>query len=235
MMLPALTADAVIFDLDGTLVDTLPDIVWCLNRVLQDQGYQPLPRETISAYVGGGTGAMLDRVAARLGIADDKALHTHYIACYQQHLVQFSRPFEGVLEMLEGCRQLQLPMAIVTNKAHDMALQVAGQLFPSNTFEIVLGQRRGHPLKPQPDAALEAARHLAVEPSRCLFVGDTVIDLMTARAAGMHAAGVTWGYGRAYALQAQTADLYCDQPADLLHAVQRANPTCVAGAIASPL
>ncbi|CAM3670057.1 Phosphoglycolate phosphatase [compost metagenome] len=233
MMPGPLAAEAVIFDLDGTLVDTLPDIVWCLNRVLQEQGYPPLPLETISAYVGGGTGAMLERVAARLGISDDKTLHERYIGCYQQHLVQFSRPFDGVLEMLEGCRQLQLPMAIVTNKAHDMALQVAGQLFPPGTFEIVLGQRRGHPLKPQPDAALEAARYLAIEPCRCLFVGDTVIDLMTARAAGMHAAAVTWGYGRVYALQAQAADLYCEQPAELLHALHGALTSCMAGTLAS--
>lgn len=233
MMPVALAADAVIFDLDGTLVDTLPDIVWCLNHVLQEQGYLPLSLETISAYVGGGTGAMLERVAARLGIVDDKALHEHYIACYQQHLVQFSRPFDGVPELLEGCRRLQLPMAIVTNKAHDMALQVAAQLFPSGTFELVLGQRRGHPLKPQPDAALEAARYLAVEPARCLFVGDTVIDLMTARAAGMHCAAVTWGYGPVYALQAQAADLYCEQPAELLRALQQALTSCMAGTLAS--
>ena len=235
MMPVALAADAVIFDLDGTLVDTLPDIVWCLNRVLREQGHPALALETISAYVGGGTGAMLERVAARLGITDDKALHEQYIACYQQHLVQFSRPFDGVLELLEGCRQWQLPMAIVTNKAHDMALQVAARLFPADTFEIVLGQRRGYPLKPQPDAALQAARHLAVEPSRCLFVGDTVIDLMTARAAGMRAVAVTWGYGRVFALQAQAADFYCEQPADLLHALHLANQARVAGAVASLL
>ncbi|MDD1017251.1 HAD family hydrolase [Pseudomonas rubra] len=227
------TADAVIFDLDGTLVDTLPDIVWCLNQVVQEQGYPPLPLETISAYVGGGTGAMLERVAARLGIADDKALHERYIACYQNHLVQFSQPYAGILELLKGCRQLHLPLAIVTNKAHDMALQVATHLFPAGTFQIVLGQRFGQPLKPQPDAALEAARHLAVEPARCLFVGDTVIDLMTARAAGMQAAAVTWGYGRLYALQAQAADLYCDQPADLLHVLRKADTTCQTGTLAS--
>lgn len=195
MMASRLRVEAVLFDLDGTLVDTLPDITWCLNQVLLEHGCPAQTAETVRGYIGGGVTAMIEQVATGFGIADGAALHQRYVALYQNNLVQFSRPFSGVLALLEGCRQLQVPLAIVTNKTEEMALQVADALLPQNTFGAILGQRAGRALKPQPEVAWEAARRLSVDPQRCLFVGDTEIDLKTARAAGMYSAAVTWGYG----------------------------------------
>lgn len=222
MMAPRLRVEAVLFDLDGTLVDTLPDITWCLNQVLLEHGCPALTAETVRGYIGGGTTAMIERVAAQFGIADAIALHQRYVTLYQHNLVQFSRPFSGVLELLEGCRQLQLPLAIVTNKAEEMALQVSRTLLPQNAFGPILGHRTGRSLKPQPDVAWEAARRLSVDPQRCLFVGDTEIDLKTARAAGMYSAAVTWGYGLTHTLQAQAPNFCCEQPAGLLRILQQA-------------
>nr|WP_259740073.1 HAD-IA family hydrolase [Pseudomonas brassicacearum] len=221
MMASRLRVEAVLFDLDGTLVDTLPDITWCLNQVLLEHGYPALTAQTVRGYIGGGTTAMIERVAAQFGIADAIALHQRYVTLYQHNLVQFSRPFSGVLELLEGCRQLQLPLAIVTNKAEEMALQVSRTLLPQNAFGPILGHRTGRSLKPQPDVAWEAARRLSVDPQRCLFVGDTEIDLKTARAAGMYSAAVTWGYGLTHTLQAQAPDFCCEQPAGLLRILQQ--------------
>jgi phosphoglycolate phosphatase len=221
MMAPRLRVDAVLFDLDGTLVDTLPDITWCLNRVLLEEGCPVLTADTVRGYIGGGTRAMIGQVAAQFGIAGAAALHQRYMTLYQHHLVQFSRPFNGVWELLEGCRQLELPLAIVTNKAEDMALEIAGSLFAQNTFATVLGQCTGRSLKPQPDVAWEAARQLSVDPRRCLFVGDTEIDLQTARAAGMPSAMAAWGYGRTCTWQAQSPNFYCQHPLGLLRALQQ--------------
>lgn len=222
MMTSRLRVEAVLFDLDGTLVDTLPDITWCLNQVLLEHGCPGLTSETVRGYIGGGTTAMSERVAAQFGIVDAVALHQRYVALYQHNLVQFSRPFSGVLELLEGCRQLQLPLAIVTNKAEEMALQVSTTLLPQNAFGPILGHRAGRSLKPQPEVAWEAARWLSVDPQRCLFVGDTEIDLQTARAAGMYSAAVTWGYGLTPDLQAQAPNLCCEHPAELLRILQQA-------------
>ncbi|WP_347927312.1 HAD-IA family hydrolase [Pseudomonas helvetica] len=221
MMASRLRVEAVLFDLDGTLVDTLPDITWCLNQVLLEHGCPALTAQTVRGYIGGGTTAMIERVAAQFGIADAIALHQRYVTLYQHNLVQFSRPFSGVLELLEGCRQLQLPLAIVTNKAEEMALQVSRTLLPQNVFGPILGHRTGRSLKPQPDVAWEAARRLSVDPQRCLFVGDTEIDLKTARAAGMYSAAVTWGYGLTQTLQALAPDFCCEQPAGLLRILQQ--------------
>ncbi|MBU6956834.1 HAD-IA family hydrolase [Pseudomonas sp. CVAP len=220
-MASRLRVEAVLFDLDGTLVDTLPDITWCLNQVLLEHGCPALTAQTVRGYIGGGTTAMIERVAAQFGIADAIALHQRYVTLYQHNLVQFSRPFSGVLELLEGCRQLQLPLAIVTNKTEEMALQVSRTLLPQNAFGPILGHRTGRSLKPQPDVAWEAARRLSVDPQRCLFVGDTEIDLKTARAAGMYSAAVTWGYGQTHTLQAQAPNFCCEQPAGLLRILQQ--------------
>lgn len=221
MMASRLPVEAVLFDLDGTLVDTLPDITWCLNQVLLEHGCPTLTTETVRGYIGGGTTAMIERVATQFGVADALAMHQRYVALYQNNLVQFSRPFSGVLELLEGCRQLEVPLAIVTNKTEEMARQVADALLPQNTFGTILGHRAGRALKPQPDVAWEAARRLSVDPQRCLFVGDTEIDLKTARAAGMYSAAVTWGYGMTPALQAQAPNFCCEQPAGLLRILQQ--------------
>lgn len=221
MMASRLPVEAVLFDLDGTLVDTLPDITWCLSQVLLEHGCPTLTTETVRGYIGGGTTAMIERVATQFGVADALAMHQRYVALYQNYLVQFSRPFSGVLELLEGCRQLEVPLAIVTNKTEEMARQVADALLPQNTFGTILGHRAGRALKPQPDVAWEAARRLSVDPQRCLFVGDTEIDLKTARAAGMYSAAVTWGYGMTSTLQAHAPNFCCEQPAGLLRILQQ--------------
>ncbi|WP_460146440.1 HAD family hydrolase [Pseudomonas sp. S2_A02] len=220
-MASRLRVEAVLFDLDGTLVDTLPDITWCLNQVLLEHGCPAQTAQTVQGYIGGGVTAMIEQLATQFGIADAVALHQRYVTLYQSNLVQFSRPFSGVLALLEGCRQLQVPLAIVTNKAEEMALQVADALLPQNTFGTILGHRAGRALKPQPEVAWEAARRLSVDPQRCLFVGDTEIDLKTARAAGMYSAAVTWGYGMTSTLQAQAPNFYCEQPAGLLRNLQQ--------------
>lgn len=221
MMASRLRVEAVLFDLDGTLVDTLPDITWCLNQVLLEHGCPALSAQTVRGYIGGGVTAMIEQLATQFGIADAPALHQRYVTLYQNNLVQFSRPFSGVLALLEGCRQLQVPLAIVTNKAEEMAQQVADALLPQNTFGTILGHRAGRALKPQPEVAWEAARRLSVDPQRCLFVGDTEIDLKTARAAGMYSAAVTWGYGMTPTLQAQAPNFCCEQPAGLLRILQQ--------------
>ncbi|MGF6330142.1 2-phosphoglycolate phosphatase [Pseudomonas sp. BS3782 TE3695] len=225
MMASRLPVEAVLFDLDGTLVDTLPDITWCLNQVLLEHGCPAQTAQTVQGYIGGGVTAMIEQVATGFGIADAAAMHQRYVALYQNNLIQFSRPFSGVLALLEGCRQLQVPLAIVTNKADEMALQVADALLPRNTFGAILGHRAGRALKPQPEVAWEAARRLSVDPQRCLFVGDTEIDLKTARAAGMYSAAVTWGYGLTPDLQALAPNFCCEQPAGLLRILQQVRAT----------
>lgn len=210
---------AVLFDLDGTLVDTLPDIAWCLNHVLQQHRLPLLPEKSVRALVGGGVAAMIERVAAEHGVPDAQRLQADYSACYRQHLVRLSRPYAGVVPLLEVLGARGLPMAVVTNKAHALAMEVVQHLLPANAFAVVLGHQPGQRLKPAPDAALQAAERLGVVPADCLFVGDTPIDLRTAQAAGMPVAAAGWGYGEPGVLRAHAPQLYCEHPHQLLAAL----------------
>lgn len=210
---------AVLFDLDGTLVDTLPDIAWCLNHVLGQHRLPQLAVESVRNLVGGGVAAMIERVAQAHGVADARHLQEAYSACYRQHLVRLSRPYAGVEQLLEALGKRGLPMAVVTNKAHALALEVVGHLLPENAFAVVLGHRAGQRLKPAPDAALQAAERLGVAPEHCLFVGDTAFDLLTAQAAGMPVAAAGWGYGEPGVLRGHKPQLYCEHPHQLLAAL----------------
>ncbi|MDH0302794.1 MULTISPECIES: HAD-IA family hydrolase [unclassified Pseudomonas] len=206
---------AVLFDLDGTLVDTLPDIAWCLNHVLARHRLPGLPVDRVRALVGGGVAAMIEQVAAEQGGADVGRLHAEYSACYRQHLVRLSRPYAGVVPLLEAVTARGLPMAVVTNKAHALAVEVVEHLLSTSVFGAMLGHQPGLRLKPSPDAALQAAERLGVAPARCLFVGDTAIDLLTAQAAGMPAVAAGWGYGAPAVLRAHRPQLYCETPHQL--------------------
>ena len=217
-------AQAVLFDLDGTLVDTLPDIAWCLNQVLAQHQLAALPEARVRALVGGGVAAMIEQVAREQRASDAGRLLADYSACYRQHLVQYSRPYAGIERLLETLAARGLPIAVVTNKAHVLALQVLEQLLPTTAFGAVMGHRPGQPLKPAPDAALLAAERLGVAPVHCLFVGDTPIDLLTAHAAGMPVVAAGWGYGEPETLRAHGPQLYCQTTDQLLAALR---PTAV--------
>ncbi|WP_194788917.1 HAD family hydrolase [Pseudomonas sp. UFMG81] len=214
---------AVLFDLDGTLVDTLPDIAWCLNQVLEQHRLPELPMDRVRAMVGGGVAAMIEQVAQ--GRADAARLHTDYSACYRQNLVRLSRPYTGIGPLLEALAARGLPMAVVTNKAHALAVELVAHLLPADAFAVVLGHQPGQRLKPAPEIALRAAERLGVAPAHCLFVGDTAIDLLTAQAAGMPVAAVGWGYGEATLLHAHGPQLYCEHPHQLLAALRPATVT----------
>ncbi|MDH0730005.1 HAD-IA family hydrolase [Pseudomonas sichuanensis] len=212
-------AKAVLFDLDGTLVDTLPDIAWCLNQVLAQHQLAALPEARLRALVGGGVAAMIEQVALEQGMSDAGRLLADYSACYRQHLVQFSRPYAGIEQLLESLAARGLPMAVVTNKSHTLARQVLELLLPATAFDAVIGHQPGQPLKPAPDAALQAAERLGVAPGDCLFVGDTTIDLLTAQAAGMPVVAAGWGYGEPKTLRAHRPQGYCQAPDQLLAAL----------------
>lgn len=207
---------AVLFDLDGTLVDTLPDIAWCLNRVLALHRLPGLPDDQVRALIGGGVAAMIDRVSRLLDVADRERLYGDYKNCYREHLVRLSRPYSGIVQLLETIQLLRLPMVVVTNKEQALAVDMVGRLLPAGVFRKVIGNQPGLRLKPAPDLVLQAARLLRVAPGSCLYVGDTAIDMFTAQAAGMPMVAAGWGYGEPNALLGFEPYLFSETPHALL-------------------
>jgi len=209
---------AILFDLDGTLVDTLPDIAAIMNAVLAEQGFPIRATEDYRGFLGWGSRELSRRSLppqARTEMyiaATDAGMRKRYAA----EPVRHSRPYPGVTETLQALNGRGFDLAVLSNKPDPLVRLVLERLFPGIPFAVMYGAREGVPHKPDPAAALAIARKLAAEPEDCLFVGDSEVDMQTALNAGMTAVAVSWGYRDAAALRDAGASHILDRPADLL-------------------
>jgi phosphoglycolate phosphatase len=212
---------AAIFDLDGTLVDSLADIAAAMNHSLAQHGLPTHPVADYRHYVGEGV-MVLVRKATPEG---QEALHASvlatYRAWYSEHLFDQTRPFPGIPGMLSQLATEDLRLAVLSNKADTFTRRLVEGLLPGVPFTAVYGERPGVPRKPDPTAALALASELGVAPEECAFVGDTPVDMNTARNAGMYGVGVTWGFRGAEELRAHGARALA-ATADELRAALRA-------------
>jgi len=188
---------AVIFDLDGTLLDTLEDIAASANEVLESLGFARHPADDFKAFIGAGVDVLFER-ALPVDVAADRAMISEaadrFRVFYAEQWHVNSRPYDGVAALLDGLRQREVLCAVLTNKPHEFAGQCVSRLLPQWHFEIVLGLDESRAAKPDPGGALAIARTLGVAPQRTKFVGDSGIDMQTARAAGMAGVGAAWGF-----------------------------------------
>ncbi|WP_010257624.1 HAD family hydrolase [Treponema primitia] len=212
----------ILFDLDGTLVDTIGDIAASMNHALEEGGFPALTRESYAKIVGNG----LRNLAAKAlppSACDEKTVDTVYrsaIAYYTDHPADLSRPYPGIPELaaeLRGRsdRRSAIKTAVLSNKADSITQLVIGKLFPRYTFDMVLGERPGVPRKPDPTAAWELITELDSSPRETLFVGDSEVDVATALAAECSFLGVSWGFRGRAILEAAGADRIIDDPAEL--------------------
>jgi phosphoglycolate phosphatase len=208
--------DAVIFDLDGTLADTLEDIADAVNHALALHGAPTHSRETYRHLVGEGVERLVERALPpeRQDLKDAvyAAVRDHYIA----HMLDKTVPYEGVPEMLETLAERGMPMAVLSNKPSPATEQIVEHLFPSTQFAAVVGHTPELAHKPDPASALEIARRLGAEPARCLYLGDTSTDMETAVAAGMVPVGALWGFRDREELETHGARVLIEQPLDLI-------------------
>jgi len=207
--------NAFIFDLDGTLVDSLQDIANALNGALAEVKLQRVSLEQVRGWVGDGLPMLCRRAAPN--VASDT--HNHLVQLVQQHYrshcTDNTRPYPKVLQMLDLLKDRSTPMAVLSNKPHAFAVQVVDQLGLGRYFGNVCGYMHERDKKPAPEHALRVARQYAVEPSDILFVGDSVVDIQTARNAGMIAVAVTWGLRSRFELAAAKPDYLVHDPMEI--------------------
>ncbi len=210
--------DAVLFDLDGTLADTMPNLVFCVNHMRARFDLPPVDTETVTSLVGVGErdfvrGALTEEAVAARGESFFEEAYAFYESFYAEHGSDLVVPYGGMTAVLDQLRRRELRLGIVTNKVQIFAERMAETLFPGRFCAIVgVGQ---YPPKPDPAPAVAAARMLGVTPARCAFVGDSEFDMMTAKNAGMIAIGAGWGYRPAMLLTQNGASAVAEQPADL--------------------
>ena len=212
---------AVIFDLDGTLLDTIEDIAGATNRVLEIRGLAPFSVEETKLLVGDGIEEMIRRTFALRGIGtlsdtDVAGIVTDYRREYQSCWHSHSRPYPGVSELLDELARRRVKTAILSNKSHLFTTSMTAELLAGSRFDLVRGALPGVPLKPDPASAISIAGELGVEPAACIFLGDTSVDMKTATAAGMFAVGALWGFRTAEELRESGAAALIASPQKLL-------------------
>lgn len=199
--------DFVAFDLDGTLVDSLPDIADALNHALTSQGLAPQALEVVATLVGDGIVALAERalaVQAQPSKLTAVELSKLIWARYLERPCVLTKPYDGVMPVLRALQARQVPMAVLTNKPGDVARPLLEALGLTPFFIAIVGDNDGFPRKPDPTALLQLMSRVKAAPQRTLMVGDGVPDVLVAKAAGCVAVAALWGYSpRAVLLQAQ--------------------------------
>ncbi len=187
--------DAIIFDMDGTLLDTLKDIADSMNMVLKRIGQPERDFEYMRYSVGYGVDELARRAMPE-GSTEEDLLNCLGIMreIYREHYKDTSRPYDGISELLDQLTKLKIPYAILSNKPEDFTIKMTEELLGGWKFAEVRGVRKDRPKKPDPAVALEIASGWGIKPERIAFVGDSAVDMLTANAAGMFAVGVLWGF-----------------------------------------
>lgn len=209
---------AIIFDLDGTLVDTIADIASCLNGTLAQHGFPTKTEAELYTLVGNGLRVLVSRClpeALRTDALVDECT-AQVNARYAAAPAAASRPYPGVLELLGELASRGVPCAILSNKPDPLARPLVEAVLPAGVFRIVRGELPGAPRKPDPRSALAIAAELGSMPEETVFLGDSDVDILTARAGGFFPVGAAWGFRGREELRSAGAAAIIDHPLELL-------------------
>ncbi len=210
--------DAVLFDLDGTLLDTYEDIADSTNAVLAEIGQVTIPAELIKQYIGDGVEVLFQRA---LGSHDDPELPVRCAAMfrneYSERWACKTRPFEGVAELIATLVRRGTRIGVISNKPDLFTHVCVARFLPAIPSDVVLGAQPEIPRKPDPTGALLVAERLQAHPTKILYLGDSATDMQTAVATGMYPVGATWGYRSVEELLANGATALLAKPLDLLN------------------
>ncbi len=209
---------AVIFDLDGTLVDSLADLADSMNTVLAGRGYAGHPLDAYRYFVGDGVEVLVQRALPQSH--RDPATVSQCVAAlrteYSRRMTRKTRPYPGIDTMLQACRDAGLRLAVLSNKPHPATQQVVQKLLGDWPFVIVNGVKPDIPKKPDPTVALAMTQAMGLTPDQVLYMGDTATDMQTAAAAGFYAIGVLWGFRPAQELIDNGAQMLLAAPSGLI-------------------
>jgi len=209
---------ACIFDLDGTLCDSVESIAYSCNQALRDMGLKEASLEDYKLFVGDGIDMLIQRLLHFNG--DDSGLRfeelkRRYVEYFREGCMYHVAPYPGILEALEALKAQGARLAVLSNKPHANTAGMIEKIFGPDCFEYVLGQSERFPRKPDPSAAQFIAGEFGVLPEECLYIGDTGTDMETGTAAGMYTIGVLWGFRGRQELEETGADCIVSHPSEL--------------------
>jgi len=217
--------DLVIFDLDGTLVDSLPDIAWALNATLASVGLPRFSRDAVARFVGDGAAKLIERALSDAAASksldassavtpppDAPSLLARFMETYAGRVCVDSRLYPGISSLLNQLTGLGVALAVVTNKPGALARALLGSLGISSCFNAIVGDLDGYPRKPDPTGALSIMKSTGATPSRTALLGDGIPDMRLARALSCTAIAALWGYATGEQLMKEEPDLVASTP-----------------------
>jgi len=212
----------ILFDLDGTLLDTLGDLSDAMNHVLEGMGFPLHSKDAYRYFVGNGALMLVKRALPENRRDDDlvRSCLNAFLREYGENWMVETRPYKGVAVMLDALTKRGLRMAILSNKRDEITKKSVRELLSKWTFDAVVGQQEGIPVKPDPTAALEIAERLHIEPAEFVYLGDSAVDMETALAAGMFPVGALWGFRSEGELVSGGARVLIREPTELIEVLE---------------
>lgn len=204
----------VIFDLDGTLLNTIADLAAAANYALEQSGYPTHSPEAYPYFVGNGVRRLLERVLPEDARTPENvdSMMRHFRTYYDVHMADLTQPYPGIEDMLHELRRNEINVAVASNKYQLAVERLIHQFFPSVEWAAIEGQKEGVPTKPDPSIVFEILSKCPTQKSDVLYVGDSGVDMDTARRAGVTSMGVTWGFRPVYELTEHFADHIAHKP-----------------------
>ena len=209
--------EAVIFDLDGTLLNTLDDLADSANHVLLEHGFSTYPTEKYKTFVGNGIPKLIERVLPD-GVSKDIFEETlsEFKVYYGEHKNDKTAPYDGITEMLVKLKERGVKLCVLSNKQHEIAREVIKYYFGDDLFDIVMGKAEQFPTKPDPASCNYVISKLNIPKSNILYAGDSNVDMITASNAGLVKCGVSWGFRSVEELTIAGADYIAHEPGDIV-------------------
>lgn len=215
---------AAVFDLDGTLADTLESIAYSANKAIEAFGFNGFEVERFKKFAGDGADTLLKRCLEAAGDSNleyFERVQDKYRESFKTGCLHNVKPYDGITELLNELKKRNIKIAVLSNKPHDRAVDVIEDLFGKGFFDIILGHCKERPKKPSPDTALFIAEKFDVSNEECIYIGDTNTDMKTGKNADMITVGVTWGFREKSELVENGADVIVDKPDEILNLIDR--------------
>lgn len=216
---------ACIFDMDGTVSNTINSIAYFANNALKKAGLAQIETDVYKKLVGNGAKVLVERMLKTVGASEsyyDEVAY-EYNTKYDNDFLYLTEPYDGIIDMLKELKKMGLSIAILSNKPHVTAVKVSDALFSKELVDICYGGREGIALKPDPAGVFEILKELNIAKEECLYIGDTATDMKTGKGAGLYTVGVLWGFRDRKELEEGGADKIIEHPSQLIDIIKNFN------------
>lgn len=216
---------ACIFDMDGTVSNTINSITYFANNALKKAGLPTIESDVYKKLVGNGAKVLVERMLKTVGADESyyEEVAFEYNTKYDEDFLYLTEPYEGILDMLSALKNIGIKVAILSNKPHETAIKVSDALFGGKLVDVCYGGRDGIALKPDPAGVFEIINELGVSKEECLYIGDTATDMKTGKGAGLYTIGVLWGFRDREELENGGADVIISHPSEIVDIAQNFN------------